>query len=141
MIRTQLARPLICINWPTRCLPSPIFSPFFPIIGSISYASQRQGEGVLMCVAAAIAGLCCLAQIGWPSVIAGLIVLTDVIWPGVLLANLHNNADTTNPFSVALMRTVSPGFGFALLIIAGIMLAILTRWRAEVLGRAPFDCS
>ena len=92
-----------------------------------------------MCAAAVIAGLCCLAQIGWPSVIAGLIVLTDVIWTGVNLSNLLNNVDTTNPFTVALMRTVSPGFGFALLIIGGIMLAISPFFKGKPMPEPVWD--
>ena len=102
-----------------------VFSPLFtvPIVGSISYAGQMQEEGLILVGAAIVSFLFCLNNVYAPSFITGLLVLGDV---GLTLNNFYSkigSIDTNNPFAQAVVRTVSPSFGFAILIIgAGLLI-------------------
>src|ERR1700757_2410329 len=84
-----------------------LFCPLFnvPFLGNIvTYAAQRQGEGLLLGLAAVIgAGVLLTCEVAWPSVVAGAIVLVDV---GGTLFNfadhIHTMQSSDNVFSQAL---------------------------------------
>ena len=105
-----------------------VFSPLIsiPFFGAISYASQKQGEGFALIGGAVVAALFSyLLNLFWPAVVTGIMVLADVM---LTLVNLHNisstMADSSNPFVKAFANTVSPSWGFALLLIGGILLIV-----------------
>ena len=114
-----------------------VFSPLIniPFFGAISYASQKQGEGFLMIGGALAAALLCyLLNLFWPSVVTGILVLADVL---LTLINLHHISgemgDSSNLLIKAFANTLSPSWGFALLLIGGILLivsACLEKWAA-----------
>ena len=103
-----------------------VFSPLvsIPFFGAISYASQKQGEGFVMIGAAVVAVLLCYSRnLFWPAAMAGILVLVDVL---LTLINLHTISgemgDSSNPLIKAFANAVSPSWGFALLLIGGILL-------------------
>jgi hypothetical protein len=101
-----------------------LFCPLFsvPFFGNVfTYAAQAQGEGVLLGLAAIIAGVVMFAsETAWPSVVAGLIVFADVgLTLGNYAARIGNLANSDNPFAAALSHAVSPTYGFAVLILGG----------------------
>lgn len=109
------------------------FCPLFtvPIIGSISYAGQIQGEGMILAGAAIVSILFCLNNIYTPSFITGLLVLGDAGWTLCNFFNRVNLVSDENPLARALIRTVSPSFGFAILIIGAGMLITSVCWKEE----------
>ena len=84
-----------------------LFCPLFnvPFLGNIvTYAAQRQGEGVLFGLVTLIGAAVLLSsEVTWPSVIAGAIVLIDVV--GTLSSfgdHIHTMQSSDNVFSRAL---------------------------------------
>jgi hypothetical protein len=115
-----------------------VFSPLIsiPFFGAISYASQKQGEGFVMIGGAVVAALLCyLLNFFWPAVATGILVLIDVT---ITLINLHNISatmgDSSNPLVKAFANTVSPSWGFALLLIGGILLIASACLKEKSLG-------
>lgn len=102
-----------------------VFCPLFtvPIIGSISYAGQMQGEGLLLEACAIASLIFALNNVHAPSFITGLIVLGDI---GLSLTNFFSKigamAAEDNVFSRAAAKMVSPSFGFAVLLIGAALL-------------------
>ncbi len=104
-----------------------VFCPLFtvPIIGSVSYAGQMQGEGLLLAACAIASLLFALNNVHAPSFITGLLVLCDI---ALTLSNFFSKigamAVDDNVFSRAAAKMVSPSFGFAILLIgAGLLIA------------------
>ena len=95
-----------------------VFCPLFtaPFVGSISYASQMQGEGFFMAGLAVVALLFSLADKYLASLIAGLLVLTDIVWTFVNYQTIRE--------SNGLGALISPSFGFAVLILGAVALVI-----------------
>jgi hypothetical protein len=120
-----------------------VFSPLIsiPFFGAISYASQKQGEGFVMIGGAVAAALLCyLLNLFWPAVVTGTLVLVDVL---LTLINLHNISgamgDSSNPIIKAFANTVSPSWGFALLLIGGILLIVSACLKKEEPARLIGD--
>jgi hypothetical protein len=51
-----------------------VFSPLIsiPFAGSISYANQQPGEGIILIGLAAVSFLCSLANVYWPSFVSSI---------------------------------------------------------------------
>jgi hypothetical protein len=116
-----------------------VFSPLIniPIIGSISYASQQQGEGFILIGAVLVGALCAVLKVYWPSIISGLLVIFDSGWTLTNLANItHRMGNSDNPFSRAFSNVISPSWAFAFLLIGAAMLIISVLLKADNVAAA-----
>jgi hypothetical protein len=109
------------------CVIIGVFSPLYtvPIIGSISYAIQFQGEGYIMAGAAAVCLLCAFLKFYWFSIPTALLVIIDCTGTLSGIGSYLKQAAQSDNFLVrGLANTMSPSFGFALLFIGAAFLIV-----------------
>src|SRR6266436_10374352 len=78
-----------------------VFSPLIsiPFAGSISYANQLPGEGIILIGLAAVSLLFSFADVYWPSFVSSIFVSTEVMFTLIDLCSKMGSLVKNDPFA------------------------------------------